>query len=197
MPTEIPRAQELPRTLVEAVEFFRDEKNCNEMLKEIKWPNGKIVCPVCDNDSCHELSTRPGQMKCNRQSCQKQFSLKKTTIFEKSPLPLSQWFVAVWHIANCRNGISSYEVSRALGVTQPTAWFMLMRIREAMKCDSYPSDGFKLAGEVEADETYVGGKAKNMHAKKREQLTGRGVVGKRLTYRRLCAVNDAGFMGLK
>jgi len=167
----------LPRTLIEAVEFFADETTCNQMLLEIKWPGGKVVCPKCGNESCHELSTRPGQLKCNKAECQKQFSLKKDTIFEKSPLSLSLWFVAVWHIANCRNGISSYEVSRALGVTQPTAWFMLHRIREAMRCDSF-SGGPKLAGEVESDETFVGGKAKNMHAKKREQLTGRGGVDK-------------------
>lgn len=166
---------EIPRTLLEAVHYFSTPAHCNDFMREIKWPGGHITCPRCDNDSCHELSTRPGTLKCNSAKCQKQFSYKTGTIFEDSPLGLEKWFVAVWAIANCRNGISSHELGRAVGVTQRTAWFMLHRIRKAMETDNF----HKLSGSVEADETYVGGKAKNMHAKKREQaITGRGAVNK-------------------
>lgn len=144
-------------------------------MREIKWPGGKIVCPKCGNDSCKELPTRPGTIKCNKAACQKQFSFKVGTIFEDSPLGLDKWFVAVWSIANCKNGISSHELGRAIGVTQRTAWFMLHRIRKAMESDDFR----KLDGEIEADETYVGGLAKNMHKKTREKkITGRGGTDK-------------------
>lgn len=164
-----------PKTLIEAVRYFSDPAACNDYMRSIKWPSGKIVCPKCGNESCHELATRPGKLKCNKASCQKQFSYKVGTIFEDSPLGLDKWFVAVWAIANCKNGISSHELARALGVTQKTAWFMLHRIRKAMETDTFS----KLGGEVEADETYVGGKAKNMHASRRaEVIEGRGPVNK-------------------
>src|SRR3990167_8934990 len=97
---------ELPHTLLEAAEFFSDESRCNEMLREIKWPSGTVVCPKCRCESCHELSTRPGLFTCNKADCQKQFSLKVGTIFEKSRIPLSKWFVTIWWLVNCRNGIS-------------------------------------------------------------------------------------------
>lgn len=164
-----------PKTLLEAVRYFSDLKICNEYMRRIKWPRGKTVCPKCGNDSCHELVTRPGTLKCNKAACQKQFSFKVGTIFEDSPLGLDRWFVAVWAIANCKNGISSHELGRALGVTQRTAWFMLHRIRKAMETGDFR----KLDGEVEADEAYIGGVAANMHAKKREtKITGRGGVDK-------------------
>lgn len=165
---------DVPRTLLEAVRYFSDLKICNDYMRRIKWPRGKIVCPKCGNDSCTELSTRP-KIKCNRASCQKQFSYKVGTIFEDSPLGLDKWFVAVWCIANCKNGISSHELGRALGVTQRTAWFMLHRIRKAMETGDFQ----KMTGEVETDETYIGGAAANMHKKKREsKITGRGGVDK-------------------
>lgn len=166
---------DLPRTLLEAVRYFSDLEVCNEYMRRIKWPRGKIVCPKCGNDSCHELATRPGTLKCNKAACQKQFSYKVGTIFEDSPLGLDKWFVAVWSIANCKNGISSHELGRALGVTQRTAWFMLHRIRKAMETGEFQ----KMGGEVETDETFVGGAAANMHAKRREKkITGRGGVDK-------------------
>lgn len=166
---------DLPRTLLEAVRYFSDLKICNEYMRRIKWPRGKIVCPKCGNDSCHELVTRPGTLKCNKAACQKQFSYKVGTIFEDSPLGLDKWFVAVWSIANCKNGISSHELGRALGVTQRTAWFMLHRIRKAMETGDFQ----KMSGEVETDETFVGGAAANMHFKKRQKkITGRGGVDK-------------------
>lgn len=166
---------EIPQTLLEAVRYFSVPAHCNDFMREIKWPGGKIVCPKCGNDSCKELPTRPGTIKCNRASCQKQFSFKVGTIFEDSPLGLDKWFCAVWSIANCKNGISSHELGRAIGVTQRTAWFMLHRIRKAMES----SDFHKMDGEIESDETFVGGKAANMHAKKREKkITGRGGADK-------------------
>lgn len=166
---------DLPRTLIEAVRYFSDLTVCNEYMRRIKWPRGKIVCPKCGNDSCHELATRPGTLKCNKAACQKQFSFKVGTIFEDSPLGLDKWFVAVWSIANCKNGISSHELGRALGVTQRTAWFMLHRIRKAMETGDFQ----KMSGEVETDETFVGGAAANMHAVVREKkITGRGGIDK-------------------
>lgn len=143
-------------------------------MRSLKWPDSKIICPKCGNDSCHELATRP-VLKCNKRECQKQFSYKVGTIFEDSPLGLDKWFVAVWAIANCKNGISSHELARALGVTQKTAWFMLHRIRKAMESNDFT----KLDGEIESDETFIGGRAANMHAKKRaKKITGRGGTDK-------------------
>lgn len=164
---------DVPKTLLEAVRYFTLVR-CNEYMKNLKWPDGKIVCPKCGNDSCKELSSRP-VLKCNRASCQKQFSYKVGTIFEDSPLGLDKWFVAVWSIANAKNGISSHELARAIGVTQKTSWFMLMRIREAMETGTFQ----KLNGTVESDETFIGGESKNMHKHIREKkIKGRGVVGK-------------------
>lgn len=165
----------LPKSLLDAVRYFSDLRVCHEYMHRIKWPDGKVVCPKCGGESCKEISTRPGTLKCNVKACQKQFSYKVGTIFEDSPLGLDKWFVAVWAIANAKNGISSHELHRALGVTQKTAWFMLHRIREAMKTGSFQ----KLDGDIESDETFIGGEAKNMHAAKREKrITGRGAVGK-------------------
>lgn len=166
---------DLPKSLIEAVRYFSDLKVCNAYMRKTKWPDGKVCCPKCGNDSVKEIATRPGTLKCNRANCQKQFSYKVGTIFEDSPLGLDKWFVAVWCIANAKNGISSHELSRALGVTQKTAWFMLHRIREAMKTGSFR----KLDGEVEVDETFIGGKAANMHKRIREKkILGRGTVSK-------------------
>jgi hypothetical protein len=168
---------EIPQTLLEAVRYFSDPRNCFDFMREIKWPDGKIVCPTCGNDSCTELESRPGTLKCNNAACTKrQFSYKVGTIFEDSPLGLDKWFCAVWSIANCKNGISSHELGRAIGVTQKTAWFMLHRIRKAMESNDF----HKLDGEIESDETFIGGLAKNMHKKKREKkITGRGGTDKK------------------
>lgn len=168
---------DLPKTLIEAVRYFADLSVCHELMRSIKWPDGKIVCPKCGGESCSDVKNRPGLLTCNVKACRKQFSYKVGTIFESSPLGLDKWFVAVWSIANCKNGISSHELSRAIGVTQKSAWFMLHRIREAMKTGTFQRT--KATGEVEADETFIGGESKNMHKDKRaKKITGRGGVNK-------------------
>lgn len=163
-----------PKTLMQAVEYFASFKVCFEAMLAVKWPDGKIVCPKCGCDKIGIIRSR-SLLQCKSADCRKQFSVKVDTIFEDSPLPLQKWFVAVWSIANAKNGISSLELSRAIGVRQPTAWFMLHRIRLAMQTKSFR----KMEGEVESDETFIGGKAANMHAGRRERLIrGRGAVGK-------------------
>ena len=164
-------ANQLPQTLLEAVKYFSDPDVCLKFVAELRWPAGP-VCPGCQALEPIFISTRR-VWKCK--GCKKQFSVKQGTIFEDSPLPLEKWLAAIWLIANAKNGISSYEIHRALGITQKSAWFMLHRIREAMKTGTFE----KMSGAVEADETYIGGKAINMHAKRREAMGGgRGPVGK-------------------
>jgi transposase-like protein len=165
-----------PTNLIDAVRYFADLRVCNAYMRSIKWPDGQPVCPRCGSANCYQLSTRP-VLKCR--GCKKQFSYKVDTIFEDSPLGLDKWFPAVWCIANAKNGISSHELGRALNVTQKTAWFMLHRIREAMRTGTFR----KLAGTVESDETFVGGEARNMHKHIRERkIRGRGAVGKRIVH---------------
>lgn len=164
---------EAPSSLIEAVRYFSDLKACNAYMRQVKWPDSDPCCPKCGSVRLGEIATR-SMLRCK--DCRKQFSYKVGTIFEDSPLGLDKWFVAVWAIANCKNGISSHELARALGVTQKTAWFMLHRIRAAMATGTFR----KLSGTVEVDETFVGGEAKNMHAAVRERkIRGRGAVGKR------------------
>lgn len=163
-----------PKSLIDAVRYFSDGKVCFETMLAVKWPDGKIACPKCGCEKVGVVRSR-GLLQCKSVECRKQFSVKVGTIFEDSPLGLDKWFVAVWCIANAKNGISSCELGRALGVTQKTAWLMLHRVRLAMQTRTFR----KLAGEVEVDETFIGGKARNMHKSKRERLiTGRGTVGK-------------------
>ncbi len=164
--------EELPQTLLAAVRYFSDLTVCHDYLKTIRWPDGKITCQHCQSDRIGEVATRR-LLRCK--DCRKQIYPKQGTIFEDSPLGLDKWFVAVWCIANAKNGISSHELGRALGVTQKTGWFMLHRIREAMRTGTFE----KLKGTVEADETFIGGEARNMHKHKREKrIKGRGAVGK-------------------
>src|SRR5438309_5456081 len=158
----------LPNGLLEPVKYFAKPENCREFLAALRWTNGPI-CPKCGSDTAYLMSTR-SIYKCR--ACKKQFSIKVGTIFEDSPLGLDKWLPAAWLIINCKNGISSYEIARALEITQKSAWFMLHRIRLAMQTGTFE----KLSGVVEADETYVGGKAANMHAFKLAQLKARGLV---------------------
>jgi transposase-like protein len=161
---------EFPETLTQAIKYFADTDTAIHFLASIRWPDGKVCCPRCNSSNTAFLSTRK-LWKCR--DCQKQFSVKVGTIFEDSPLGLDKWLPAFWMIVNAKNGISSCELSRALGVTQKTAWFMLHRIRLALQNESFD----KLSGEVEVDETFVGGLAKNMHEHQRGHR-GTGGVGK-------------------
>lgn len=161
-----------PKTLLQAVRFFGDLDNCEAMMRRARWLGGVPVCPACRSKNIGEIKTRR-LLRCR--DCRKQIYTKQGSIFEDSPLGLDKWLVAVWAIANCKNGISSHELARALGVQQKTAWFMLHRIRTAMEID----DGVKFDGPAEADTTYVGGRAANMHKARREKIIkGRGAVGK-------------------
>ncbi len=175
-----------PETLLAAVRYFSDLEICDAYMRGIKWPDGKVTCPHCGSD---RIGTRAGRHTLRCKDCRKDFSYKAGTIFEDSPLGLDKWFVAVWVIANCRNGVSSHELGRALGVQQRTAWFMLHRIREAMKSKTFE----RFDGPAEADTTYVGGKADNMHKRRRERLIqGRGAVGKTAIHGVLQRTTEAG-----
>jgi transposase-like protein len=156
----------LPKTLIEAVKFFESHDNCREYLVARRWPNG-VSCPECGSKSVYFDSSRNG-WECKTRHPKRKFTLKTGTIFEDSPLGLDKWLPTVWMIANCKNGVSSWEIHRAIGVTQKTAWFMLHRIRLAMQDQS--GGGGKLGGDVEVDETYIGGKARNMHKSKVKRI---------------------------
>ena len=165
-------AQE-PRTLIEAVRYFADPAVSLKHMVELRWPNG-VECPTCRRADVRFLATRR-LWECKGKHSRKQFSAKVGTIFEDSAISLDKWFVAIWMVVNCKNGISSYEMGRSLGVTQKTAWHMNHRIRLAMKLGTIE----KMDGECEADETFVGGLAKNMHPRRREKaITGTGGAGK-------------------
>ncbi len=156
-----------PQNLLEAVRYFSDLDVCVQFVAAMRWPDGP-VCPHCGGVEHSYLTTRR-IWKCK--ACKRQFSIKIGTIFEDSPLGLDKWLPAVWLIANSKNGISSHELGRALGVTQKSAWFMLHRIRLAMQTGSFD----KFTGTVEVDETFIGGKARNMHkADRKRKITGTG-----------------------
>jgi transposase-like protein len=162
-----------PRTLTQAIKYFANQDIALTFVAGLRWPEG-VACPHCGGADPSYLTTRR-IWKCK--ACRKQFSVKVGTIFEDSPIPLSKWLPALWMLANCKNGISSYELARALGVTQKSAWFMLHRIRLAMQSKTFA----KMTGEVEVDETYIGGRARFMSpAKKVRVLKGRkgGMTGK-------------------
>lgn len=163
-----------PQTLQDAIVYFSDQENCLNYLIARRWPNG-VICPTCGRDDVTFLA-KQGKWQCKSAHARRQFTIKVGTIFEDSPLGLDKWLTAVWMVTNCKNGVSSYEVHRAIGVTQKTAWFMVHRIRVAMQTGSFEK---KMGGAVEADETYIGGLARNMHRDKRHaRITGTGGVGK-------------------
>jgi transposase-like protein len=166
--------KDLPKTLQQAIKFFSDDLTCIKLIASRRWSDGVAVCPKCNDTNNTFLPSRK-VWQCKNKECRKQFSVKVGTIFEDSPIGLDKWLIAVWLITSSKNGISSYEIHRAIGVTQKTAWFMMHRIRLAMQNGSFE----KLSGNVEVDETFIGGKAKNMHKHKREAIIqGRGSVGK-------------------
>jgi len=160
-----------PKTLLEAIKHFADPDVTHNLLVSLRWPNG-IHCPTCGRADVLFISTRR-IWECKEKHPRRQFSAKTGTILEDSPLGLDKWFAGIWMVANCKNGISSYEMARDLGITQKSAWFMDHRIRLAMKAGSI----MKMDGDVEADESFIGGLAKNMHEKKRKHI-GTGGAGK-------------------
>jgi transposase-like protein len=161
-----------PKILQEAIVYFADPGNCLDFIVGLRWPKG-VECPTCGSKEIRFISSPP-MWECKSQHPRKQFSIKVGTVFEDSPIGLDKWLTALWMIANCKNGVSSYEIARTIGVTQKSAWFMLHRIRLAMQSRSFLKLG-KAGGEVEVDETFIGGKARNMHLDKRERrITGTG-----------------------
>src|SRR5258708_7655637 len=164
-----------PKTLQEAILYFSDADNCLNYMVSRRWPNG-VTCPTCGSSEVRFLANQR-RWECKAKHAKKQFSAKVGTIFEDSPISLEKWLSAVWIITAAKNGVSSWEIHRSLGITQKTAWFMLHRIRLGMQS----KDGGKLSGEVEVDETFIGAKARNMHADdKARKLQGRrgGTQGK-------------------
>jgi transposase-like protein len=164
-----------PKTLQEAIRYYSNLDVCQRELVAARWPDG-VTCPTCGSQNVTYLANQR-RWQCKAKHPRRQFSAKVGTIFEDSPIGLDKWFTAIWLITGAKNGISSYEISRAIGVTQKSAWFMLHRIRLAMQTKSFQ----RLSGHVEADETFIGGRGRFMHAdKKRGVLKGRqsGLIGK-------------------
>jgi hypothetical protein len=161
---------ETPKTLLEAIQYFSDAENCREFMVAVRWADEVVRCPHCGNDKVSYLE-KSKLYFCPVKHPKQKFSLKVGTIFEDSAISLEKWLPAAWLIANCKNGISSYELARAIGVTQKSAWHMNHRLRHAMK--PY-LDGSKLGGKdsgpVEVDESFVGGNPKNWHFSHREKM---------------------------
>jgi transposase-like protein len=166
-----------PKSLQEAIVYFSNPDNCIDYLAVRRWPNG-VVCPGCGSDSV-SYNAKRRTWKCAKHHAKREFSIKVGSLCEDSAISLDKWLTALWLLSNCKNGISSCEVARDLNVTQKTAWFMLHRIRLALQDESFG----KLNGEVEVDETFIGGKARNMHVDKRERrITGTGGKDKTIVF---------------
>jgi transposase-like protein len=161
----------LPKTLQEAMVYFANPERCHEFMVGLRWPDGKVLCPRCGSEDVAYLPNAR-VFKCYQRHPKQKFSLNVGTVFEDSPIGLEKWLPVMWLVVNSKNGISSWEIHRAIGVTQKTAWFMLQRARLAMQDDH---KGGKLSGEIEIDESFIGGKARNMHkAAKARKLQGKG-----------------------
>jgi transposase-like protein len=162
---------EAPRSLQEAIIYFANPDNCQNFMIDLRWPDAKVKCPRCGSENVTYLENAR-LYKCYGKHEKAKFSLKVGTIFEDSPIGLDKWFTALWLIVNCKNGISSYEIGRDLKVSQKSAWHMAHRIRFALHQGSFDK---QFSGEIEVDETFIGGKARNMHTEKRERrITGTG-----------------------
>lgn len=159
-----------PQTLQQAIQYFSSEENCIAYLVDMRWPDGVVVCPGCRRKDVSWLAKQK-KWQCKSKHSKRQFSVKVGTIFEDSPIGLDKWLMAAWMLANCKNGVSSYELARDLGVTQKSAWFMLHRLRLAM---AEPDERIGGLGIVECDETFVGGKMKNVHKSKRLPMAYQG-----------------------
>lgn len=153
-----------PETLQQAIVYFSDFENCRQFMVGLRWPDGKVTCPRCGSDNVDWLPNAK-VYKCYEKHAQQKFSLKVGTLFEDSPIALEKWLPVMWMVSNCKNGVSSWEIHRAIGVTQKSAWFMLQRCRLALQGDNVEGMG----GEIEVDETYIGGLARNMHKDRRKK----------------------------
>lgn len=159
-----------PKTLQEAVVYFSDPDNCISYLVARRWPDG-VTCPTCGSSKVTYLAS-VRRWQCSASHAKRQFTLKTGTIMEDSPIGVDKWLCAIWFVLNCKNGISSYEIKRGLGISQKSAWHLMHRIRYAQHHGSFEK---MMSGHIEVDETFVGGKSRNMHAGKRAQrITGRG-----------------------
>jgi transposase-like protein len=159
---------QLPESLQEAIVYFSDAERVHRFAVALRWGTD-VTCPRCESTEHSFISTRRIWF-CK--GCKKQFTVKVGTIFEDSPLGMDKWMTAVWMLVNCKNGVSSYEMASTLKITQKSAWHMMHRIRAAIKEGSFK----KMSGEVEADETYIGGLARNMHSKRRNQMFRNGTL---------------------
>ncbi|HSZ63858.1 MAG TPA: IS1595 family transposase [Terriglobales bacterium] len=159
-----------PKTLQDAIVYFSDADRAFEYAKNLRWPDGKVICPRCESEQNYFIKTRKIWL-CR--GCNKQFTIKVGTIFEDSALGMDKWMAAFWMLCNCKNGVSSMEIHRTIGVTQKSAWFMLQRLRLAMQDGFYTTKLGSKGHEVEVDETFIGGKARNMHKNRKAKLTGR------------------------
>jgi transposase-like protein len=163
-----------PQTLQEAIVYFANFDNCQRFVIGLRWADAKVRCPYCGSENVSYLSNAR-LYKCYAGHPKAKFSLKVGTIMEDSALGIDKWLTAMWLIVNCKNGISSCEIARDLGITQKSAWHMAHRIRFALHHGSFE----KLSGHVEVDETFIGGKARNMHvAQRRRRITGTGTKDK-------------------
>jgi transposase-like protein len=163
---------EMPTTLIEAIKYFSDEQTCINAVAYLRWEDGSPVCPKCNaaqGERNHYWLAKQKRWKCYQ--CYKQFSVKVGTIFEDSPIPLSKWLPAMWLLVNCKNGVSSYEVSRDLGISQKAAWFVLQRLRHILKDTTV----IPMRGPAEGDESFHGGKPKNMHMSRRAKIKAVGM----------------------
>jgi transposase-like protein len=167
-----------PQTLQQAIEFFADADRCHAFMVNLRWPSGVVTCPTCNRPNPNYLANQR-RFECKGKHSKRQFSVKVGTVMEDSPLPLKHWLLVMWQAANCKNGVSSYEIARNCGIRQKNAWHMLHRVRLAMQDRTH--GGGKLDGEVEIDESYIGGKARNMHPRKKHAVAmkrGGGFAGK-------------------
>jgi transposase-like protein len=166
-------SKSLPTTLLEAIRYFEDPDVANEFVASFRWPDGP-ECPTCGKKEVSYTRTRR-LWQCKDKTCKRQFTVKVGSIFEDSPIPLDKWLTSMWLIANAKNGISSHELARSVGLTQKSGWFVLQRIRLAMQTRSFE----QFSGEVEVDETYIGGLGRNMHRNVHKQkISGSGTVDK-------------------
>jgi len=166
-----------PKTLIEAIQYFSDAENCRQFMIAVRWNDGIVRCPICQSEKVTYLA-KAKVYRCYGKHPKQKFSLKVGTVFEDSPIGLEKWLPAAWLLSNSKNGVSSYELSRSLGVTQKSAWFMLHRIRTAMKEDHKGmTTGSHWGNPIEVDETFIGGKPQNKHLGKRQRKDKAIVMG--------------------